>query len=146
MCQPKEVSLIPPKITSFIYLNFFFLRLCRLWLLAGWFCKALFLVKLHWNNREKHCADRLNWIEVNIFDGCDSVVFFMRNESIASMLLSVNLPITCYTCIIPVKSLRPVFFCLFLFLNKFIILFSKDTLYWSKVTANTFALWKLPLF
>ncbi len=121
MCQPKEVSLIPPKITSFIYLNFFLSCLCRLWLLAGWFCKALFLVKLLWNNREKHYTDRLNWIEVNIFDGCDSVVFFMRNESIASMLLSVNLPITCYTCIIQSKVWSQCFlfvFVLFLFLKK----------------------------
>ncbi len=70
MCQPKEVSLIPPKITLFIYLNVFSVAFdC---LLGGF-------VRLRWNNREKHYTDRLKIIEVNIFDGCDSVVFFMRN-------------------------------------------------------------------
>ncbi len=46
---------------------------------VGFGCLLGGLVRLRWNNREKHYTDRLKIIEVNIFDGCDSVVFFMRN-------------------------------------------------------------------
>jgi len=48
-----------------IYLNFFFfLRLCRLWL------KALFFVKLLWNNCKKHY---IILILLKVCDNCDSV-------------------------------------------------------------------------